>query len=174
MQVEIKHVDLRESLLCGYLRINGLSSFGLFGRFARLVTFVLMDVAGLTEDHPTLTTYFEGEIIGSKYSFLTQHENWGSTDIVDLAHWSKFPSWQPFEEPARHGNHHVQDFAQRDNIFMRWKEHFLVPDHRVRTITGASFEGFYFICFNQITGNVSGIYFHNKSEKYVSDNLVDH
>jgi len=39
---------------------------------------------GLTEDHPTLTTYFEGEIIGSKYTFLTQHTDWGSTDKVDF------------------------------------------------------------------------------------------
>jgi len=49
---------------------------------------------------------------------------------------------------------------------MRWKEYFLVPDHRVKTITGASFEGFYYICFNQASGTVSGIYFHAKSEKY--------
>ena len=51
---------------------------------------------------------------------------------------------------------------------MRWKEYFLVPDHRVRTITGASFEGFYYICFNQVEGTISGIYFHAKSEKYVA------
>ena len=49
---------------------------------------------------------------------------------------------------------------------MRWKEYFLVPDHRVRSISGASFEGFYYICFNQVQGTVSGIYFHAKSEKY--------
>lgn len=49
---------------------------------------------------------------------------------------------------------------------MRWKEYFLVPDHRVKQITGASFEGFYYICFNQVTGSVSGIYFHAKSEKF--------
>lgn len=48
---------------------------------------------------------------------------------------------------------------------MRWKEHFLVPDHRVRTISGASFEGFYYICFNQVQGEVNGIYFHSKSER---------
>lgn len=48
---------------------------------------------------------------------------------------------------------------------MRWKEHFLVPDHRVRTITGASFEGFYYIAFDQVKGDVNGIYFHSKSEK---------
>lgn len=50
---------------------------------------------------------------------------------------------------------------------MRWKEYFLVPDHRVKTINGASFEGFYYICFNQVTGGIEGIYFHAKSEKYV-------
>lgn len=29
---------------------------------------------------------------------------------------------------------------------MRWKERFLVPDHRVRAINGASYAGFYYIC----------------------------
>jgi hypothetical protein len=122
---------------------------------------------GLTEDHPTLTTYFEGEIIGSKYTFLTQHDDWGSNDKVDLQHWAKFSAFRPFQKAAKRGNFHIPQLAQRDNIFMRWKEHFLVPDHRVRTISGASFEGFYYICFNQIQGTVSGIYFHAKSEKYV-------
>lgn len=143
VQVEIKHVDMRESFLCGYLRIKG-----------------------LTEDHPTLTTYFEGEIIGSKYTFLTQHQDWGSTDKVDLQHWAKFSAFRPFQKQARKGHFHIPQLAQRENIFMRWKEHFLVPDHRVRTISGASFEGFYYICFNQIQGTVSGIYFHAKSERF--------
>jgi len=142
VQVEIKHVDMRESFLCGYLRIQG-----------------------LTEDHPTLTTYFEGEIIGSKYSFLTQHQDWGSTDKVDLQHWAKFSAFRPFQSKAKKGLP-IPGLTQRENIFMRWKEHFLVPDHRVRTISGASFEGFYYICFNQIQGTVSGIYFHAKSEKF--------
>jgi hypothetical protein len=62
---------------------------------------------------------------------------------------------------------HIPNLAQREHVFMRWKERFLVPDHRVRTISGASFEGFYYICFNQVTGTVSGIYFHAKSEKCV-------
>lgn len=143
VQVEIKHVDMRESFLCGYLRIQG-----------------------LTEDHPTLTTYFEGEIIGTKHNFFTEHDNWGANMKVDLSHWSKFPAFRPFQKQARKGPVMIRDASQREHIFMRWKEHFLVPDHRVRTITGASFEGFYYICFNQIKGEVSGIYFHSKSEKF--------
>ena len=120
---------------------------------------------GLTEDHPTLTTYFEGEIIGTKYGFITKHDTWGATDKIDLSHWAKFTAFRAYQKQARKGPVHIRDVAQKEHIFMRWKEHFLVPDHRVRTISGASFEGFYYICFNQIRGEVSGIYFHAKSEK---------
>lgn len=143
VQVEIKHADMRESFLCGYLRIQG-----------------------LTADHPTLTTYFEGEIIGDQYGFITKHDDWGANTKVDLSHWSKFGAFRPYQKHARKGPVHITDAAQREFMFMRWKEHFLVPDHRVRTISGASFEGFYYICFNQIKGEVSGIYFHSKSEKF--------
>ena len=150
-------------------------------------------MTGLTEDNPTLTTYFEGEIIGSKYGFLTQHPDWGATDKIDMNHWSKFTAFRQYKPALRAAlysslsshNHHSRpdrtspaapavtgnlgipmgNAAQRENIFMRWKEHFLVPDHKVKTINGASFEGFYYICFNQKKGEVKGIYFHSKSEK---------
>lgn len=144
VQVEIKYVDLRESFLCGYLRIQG-----------------------LTEDNPTLTTYFEGEIIGSRYDFVTKHKGWGATDKIDLSHWGKFSAFRQYSKQVRKGVAvSIPNLAQRENIFMRWKEHFLVPDHRVTSINGASFEGFYYICFNQKEGSVSGIYFHSKSEKF--------
>ncbi|KAL2818980.1 vacuolar import and degradation protein-domain-containing protein [Aspergillus cavernicola] len=143
VDVEIKHVDMAESYLCGYLRIQG-----------------------LTEDHPTLTTFFEGEIIGTKHTFKTRNESWGASEKTDMHHWARFPAWRPLAKQAKRPDFTYWDFAERDHIFMRWKEHFLVPDHRVRTISGASFEGFYYICFNQVEGTVAGIYFHAKSEKY--------
>ncbi|KAJ5481582.1 hypothetical protein N7475_000394 [Penicillium sp. IBT 31633x] len=143
VDVEIKHVDMAESYLCGYLRIQG-----------------------LTEDHPTLTTFFEGEIIGTKHTFQTRNEEWGASEKTDLHHWSRFPAWRPLAKQAKRADFTYRNFAQREHIFMRWKESFLVPDHRVRTISGASFEGFYYICFNQIEGTVSGVYFHAKSERF--------
>ncbi|KAJ5561447.1 hypothetical protein N7535_004086 [Penicillium sp. DV-2018c] len=143
VDVEIKHVDMAESYLCGYLRIQG-----------------------LTEDHPTLTTFFEGEIIGTKHTFQTRNEAWGASEKTDLHHWSRFPAWRPLAKQAKRADFTYRNFAQREHIFMRWKESFLVPDHRVRTISGASFEGFYYICFNQIEGTVSGVYFHAKSERF--------
>jgi hypothetical protein len=149
VEVQLQHVDMAESFLCGYLKIQG-----------------------LTDDHPTLTTYFEGEIIGTKYTFQTKHPEWGSTDKVDMQHWGRFPAWRPLSKQAKtRADFSTKNFAQRENIFMRWKEYFLVPDHRVRTISGASFEGFYYICFNQVTGSISGIYFHAKSEKYVHPSI---
>ena len=76
-------MDMRESFLCGYLSIQGQNS--LIIRFLRNVSMLTcLDATRLTEDHLKLTTYFEGEIIGSKYSFLTRHEEWGSNDAVDM------------------------------------------------------------------------------------------
>ncbi|KAJ5127182.1 hypothetical protein N7448_007961 [Penicillium atrosanguineum] len=143
VDVEIKHVDMAESSLCGYLRIQG-----------------------LTEDHPTLTTYFEGEIIGTKHTFQTRNEAWGANEKTDIHHWSRFPAWKPLAKQAKRTDFTYRNFAQREHVFMRWKEYFLVPDHRVRTISGASFEGFYYICFNQVEGSISGVYFHAKSERF--------
>ena len=97
------------------------------------ITFWPNIVIGLTEEHVNLTTYFEGEIMGCKYTFLTQHPDWGSTGAIDLQHWAQF----------------------------------VVPDHRLRILDDASFEGFYYICFNQILGTIRGLYFHPKYEKFV-------
>lgn len=89
-----------------------------------------------------------------------------------MQHWGRFPAWRPPTSGSGSGKARKETHRDKEgsgeNIFMRWKEYFLVPDHRVRTISGASFEGFYYICFNQVTGLISGIYFHAKSEKYVS------
>ncbi|ERF70641.1 hypothetical protein EPUS_02507 [Endocarpon pusillum Z07020] len=184
VDVQILTLSVAESTLTGYLRI-----------------------CGLTEDHPTLTTFFTGEIIGGpnhKHTFQTKDPSWGASDRTDLSHWARFPAWRPLNKDARRDINFkypphaigpgsrptsslsstiplhtatiddVEDQADDDanpgwwtqpNIFMRWKEWFLVPDHRVRSIQGASFEGFYYICFNQVEGKIDGIYFHARSEK---------
>ena len=159
VEVDIKHVDMAESSLCGYLRIEG-ETCGWREAF-----YLLTCQKGLTKDHPTLTTYFDGEIVGPKYSFQTKHESWGSNEKTDMQHWDRFPAWRPLAKQAKKPDFHYVDCLRRENVFMRWKERFLVPNHRVTDINGASFDGFYYICFNQAVGTVSGIYFHSKSEK---------
>ncbi|KAL1924773.1 uncharacterized protein VTP21DRAFT_4427 [Calcarisporiella thermophila] len=136
VMVEIQHVDLSDSFLCGYLHISG-----------------------LTEDHPELTTFFEAEIIGPRYSFLTR--KWDADAYIDLEHWKQFVAFQPYERMFKKDNRFVYD--SKDHIFMRWKERFLVPDHRVDHIAGASFAGFYYISYNVQTGHISGLYYHSNS-----------
>jgi glucose-induced degradation protein 4 len=131
-----------------------------------MLTTALSGRIGLTEENPTLTTYFEGEIIGSRYDFVTRHEDWGATEKIDHSHWSKFSAFRKYSKNMQKGSRvMIPNLSQRENVFMRWKEHFLVPDHRVTSLNGASFEGFYYICFNQKEGSISGIYFHSKSER---------
>lgn len=95
------------------------------------------------------------------------HPSWNSNEKIDLQHWARFPAFRPLAKMAKaNSSFTLKNHLDRESLFMRWKEYFLVPDHRVKSISGASFEGFYYISFNQSTGKVSGIYFHAKSEKY--------
>ncbi|KAF5381016.1 hypothetical protein D9615_004057 [Tricholomella constricta] len=120
VDVTIVDVNFPSSYLCGYLRIRG-----------------------LTDDHPDLTTYFDAEIIGPRYGFLTR--NWGATEQEDLVHWARFPAFHDIKDELKRPHMKLAD-RDRSIVFMRWKERFLVPDHRVAEINGASFAGFYYIC----------------------------
>lgn len=146
VKVELKEVDLRKSYLCGFLTIHG-----------------------LTESHPEITTFFKGEIIGPHYSFYTVNETWESNKRNDLQHWGRFPSWRGLDFNAENEaeNQHIYDsYMGNEYIYMRWKETFLVPDAKIKDIVGASFAGFYYVCFNQLTGSISGLYFHERSDKF--------
>ena len=115
-------MDFGSSTLCGYLRIRG-----------------------LTDDWPELTTFFDAEIIGNRYGFLTQ--NWGATQHEDLVHWSRFPAFKHIRNEAQRPHMTIDD-RDRGVVFMRWKERFLVPDHRVQDINGASFAGQCFLYYS--------------------------
>lgn len=140
VEITLEQVDLAESYLCGCLNI-----------------------AGLTEDYENLTTFFEGEIIGPKYSFVTS--KWDATEEKDFEHWNKFRGFGPFRQNF-HEDGFKYDFNNHDVIFMRWKEIFLVPDYRMRAIDGASFAGFYYIAFSLSTKQIIGYYYHTKSELF--------
>lgn len=58
----LQYVDLENAYLCGYLKIKG-----------------------LTDEYPTLTTFFDGEIISEKHPFLTR--KWDADEDVDRKHW---------------------------------------------------------------------------------------
>jgi hypothetical protein len=143
VNVELKRVDMESAFICGYLKIEG-----------------------LTEDNPTIITYFEGEMVSPKHSFYTRRSDWGATEKTDIEHWGRFASWKALGPRVMEPRYVHENFDQRDHVYMRWKEVFLVPDHRVSQIQGASYAGFYYICFDQTNGAISGYYFHQKSDKF--------
>ena len=150
--VDLKDVSLSNSHASGYIKIKG-----------------------LTEELTELTTFFDAEIIGSQYSFLTR--KWDADEKIDRMHWLRFPG---FKEDSFNTEKHSYEFTNQPYIFMRWKEHFLVPDHKITTVNGASFAGFYYACFETATGTITGFYFHQNSEwfqelrlEYVNDASFD-
>uniref|UniRef100_A0A8C6XYV7 GID complex subunit 4 homolog n=1 Tax=Naja naja TaxID=35670 RepID=A0A8C6XYV7_NAJNA len=147
VEVVVQHVDMDNSYLCGYLKIKG-----------------------LTEEYPTLTTFFEGEIISKKHPFLTR--KWDADEDVDRKHWGKFPAFYQFAKIFNSDDFDYEDLKNDDFVFMRWKEQFLVPDHTIKDISGASFAGFYYICFQKSAACIEGYYYHRSSEWYQSLNLT--
>lgn len=181
IRVVFKSVDLMSSVVTGFFYISG-----------------------LTDEHPLITTCFKGEIINNplsrhamyanrvkKYSFITEEKNWSSFPKNDLDHWKKLTGLPSnyTEEDLRRKLQKIQ--SGNDDpllIYMRWKEEFLLPDSRVKLLTGASFEGFYYIVLNiglgggsdmavlkseqkLVPGTMNGLYFYTQSEKFQSLSL---
>lgn len=57
----------------------------------------VLDIEGLTSDHPVLTTFFDGEIVGPCHSFLTDHPDWGASPEVDYLNWTTLAGSTLFE-----------------------------------------------------------------------------
>ena len=114
VDVIFHHVDLERSYICGYLGITG-----------------------LIDEYPILSTFFDAEIISKRYPFLTR--KWEADEEVDRQHWSKFDAFLPYVDTFNNDSFDYDQLLKGKNsdyVFMRWKEHFLVPDHTVRDITG--------------------------------------
>jgi hypothetical protein len=118
----LKNTDFTSSVLCGYLRIRNLTK-----DYPELTTYFHAEIIG--------SPYFHAEIIGSRYGFLTDKE-WGASEADDLTHWSKFSGFRSVRNQLKHPGLTMRD-RDRGTVFMRWKERFLVPDHKTKEINGA-------------------------------------
>lgn len=170
IEVEFKQVDLLNSLVIGFLKING-----------------------LTPEYSEIATCFKGEIINNPlkslkqnplntgYSFLTENGLWGSTMTNDLDHWKRLTNYFNLTDEELCDKLSEINDNERDQglIYMRWKEEFLLPDARIKQINGASFEGFYYIVLNigntnkpeLPIGSINGLYYYHSSEKFQSLSL---
>ncbi|KAI0221156.1 hypothetical protein L0F63_003573 [Massospora cicadina] len=146
--VDLKYVDVERSSFCGYLNIEELSP-----------------------EFPVVSTFFEAEIIGKDHSFLTR--KWGATEKIDREHWTRFPEFAKYEHLFNQDGFEM-DSNNSDFIFMRWKEVFLIPDHKLNNIDGISFSGFYYICYQVSTGRLQGLYYHQDAAEWFQDLILHH
>lgn len=170
--VEFKTVDLVNSMMTGFLQISG-----------------------LTDDNPEITTCFKGEIINNPllhsslqspglqarhkvlrtFSFFTENSLWQSNHDNDLVHWSKLTGLEYLSDDELIETLRREQDSPDQHIYMRWKEEFLLPDSRVKRIPNASFEGFYYVVLTvkgRDAGSVRGLYYYHKDpEKFQSLNM---
>ncbi|KAJ1990773.1 GID complex subunit 4, VID24 [Coemansia umbellata] len=140
--VTLKYVDMGVPELCGHFTIRG-----------------------LTNELPKLTTYFDAQVVGAgNNSFITNQ--WDATVDTDRTHWSFFPAFKQYRNKFD-----CKDFLFKLNmsdrfIFMRWKERFVVPNYKLSRINGASYDGFYYVCYDQEEETIVGYYYHRDSDHY--------
>ncbi|KAJ1823655.1 GID complex subunit 4, VID24, partial [Coemansia sp. RSA 2599] len=142
VSVTLKYVDMGVPELCGHFTIRG-----------------------LTPDLPTLTTYFDAQIVGSgANSFVTNQ--WDASVDTDRTHWSFFPAFMQHRP-----RFDCKDFGYKLDlsdkyVFMRWKERFVVPNFKLSRINGASYDGFYYVCYDREAAAITGYYYHRDSDHY--------
>ncbi|XP_017751055.1 PREDICTED: glucose-induced degradation protein 4 homolog [Rhinopithecus bieti] len=147
VEVVLQHVDTGNSYLCGYLKIKGLTEVSTHTNQCWKVRGVrLRRLTGLPfwELHPQLSCLGKGKFL----AFYQYAKSFNSDDFD------------------------YEELKNGDYVFMRWKEQFLVPDHTIKDISGASFAGFYYICFQKSAASIEGYYYHRSSEWYQSLNLT--
>ncbi|CAA9996257.1 unnamed protein product [Nesidiocoris tenuis] len=96
--------------------------------------------------------------------FQGHQKSKGNSYEVEVVLQSKFASFCQYSKTFNADCFDYDEIKSTDFVFMRWKEHFLVPDHTIRDISGASFAGFYYICFQKSRATIEGYYYHRSSE----------
>ncbi|CDF89633.1 ZYBA0S04-08966g1_1 [Zygosaccharomyces bailii CLIB 213] len=153
-----------------------------------------LTIRGLTNQHPEITTFFDAFAVNhSEFGFLSS--SWArdspmgscrADDQTDLEHWLNFPAFkqlflsgcsQSQEEPPTlndiiDGTYEFSNYLEQRFVFMRWKEKYLVPEELADGVEGASYDGFYYIVHDQVTGNIQGFYYHQDAEKFQQLELV--
>nr|CDS18426.1 Vacuolar import degradation protein Vid24 [Echinococcus granulosus] len=148
VDVSFLTVDLAAKTLCGFLKVDKANNDS--------ETF---ENGG---DGKAVTSFFNGEIISRLFPFITG--KWGASVETDTNHWNELNVMARFPNYYR-DNFDYSQLENFDHVYMRWKEKFILPDPN-RTSGKKPSTGFYYICLQKSTGELTG-YFHNKTERRV-------
>lgn len=130
--VTIEATDLEKGILCG-----------------------TMEALDVPKASTPVVTFFTGEIVDNvNYRFRTR--KWNAKEMTDTAHWHKFECFHQFEDRVRDNGGDDIDLSDFRYVFMRWKEiHFV----NVNDDCGLTIAGFYYMCLDRKTGEVTGYYY---------------
>lgn len=176
IKVQFRTVDLGNSLITGFFQIQGLTD-----EHPLITTCFKGDI--INNPLHRLDWGYNESVHTTRHSFLTEELSWDSFPKNDLDHWRKLtgsPVTLLDDDLKSKLKRIYEGKEDRHCVYMRWKEEFLVPDARVKKLKDASFEGFYYAVLNvgggqdrfdqfssgTIPGTISGLYFHNKSERF--------
>ncbi|KAL5106459.1 hypothetical protein TcWFU_010078 [Taenia crassiceps] len=87
---------------------------------------------------------------------------WGASIETDTNHWNELNVMARFPNYYR-DNFDYSQLENFDHVYMRWKEKFVLP-YPNRTSEKKPSSGFYYICLQKSTGELTG-YFYNKTER---------
>ncbi|CAA92267.2 Vid24 family cytoplasmic vesicle protein [Schizosaccharomyces pombe] len=150
VHVTILHVNLAKSMLCGFIHVSYTSP-----------------------NNTSLTTYFEAEIIGNRFTFETKWPEWGASEEIDNRHWKRLGALKSNGKDIPLRLIQPYDPLSRETVYMRWKELAMLDktvdyqNHNQSFPFGISYEGFYYISFSQSTGKIKGYYYHHSEPEKV-------
>ncbi|GAA6001124.1 hypothetical protein JCM10207_007423 [Rhodosporidiobolus poonsookiae] len=109
-----------------------------------------LEIKGLTPELDSLVTFFEGEIVGEPGLPGFRTGKYGATEVDDMKHWRRFPAFtrNRLEHQLVKPDLNLHVARNKPFLFMRWKEQFVVPNHRIEAIHGASYAGFYYVALD--------------------------
>eukprot|EP00768_Dysnectes_brevis_P007753 gnl/Dysnectes_brevis/6675_a10535_330.p1 GENE.gnl/Dysnectes_brevis/6675_a10535_330~~gnl/Dysnectes_brevis/6675_a10535_330.p1 ORF type:complete len:214 (-),score=31.88 gnl/Dysnectes_brevis/6675_a10535_330:31-672(-) len=115
----------------------------------------------LTRQNPIIQTFCVIEVIDEVHHSFLSGPKYKADYSVDRALWSRFPHFKEhyrdlFVSPEFPARYHQERLTSR-YVYLRLKESFLFPEGQ--RLEGCSFDGTYYMVFDRLAKEITGIYF---------------
>ncbi|VDD79402.1 unnamed protein product [Mesocestoides corti] len=144
--VIMRTINLSAKSICGFMKVEKTNKDS-------------ETLENVANGKPTIS-YFDGEIISRQFPFVTG--KWGATIETDTNHWNELNVMARFPNYYR-DNFDYSQLENFDHVYMRWKEKFILGESS-KADEKKPPTGFYYICLQKSTGELTG-YFYNKASE---------